>query len=328
MMTFLDFVSAVKDGVGDYLPPDFQNAEIKINSITKNNGIVKTGLTIRKQEETLCPTLYLDEFYQMHVNEKELSGKELEGLIETIAENYMEAIPKGHMLGDLDISSFDSVKSRIIFCLVNQKENAAFLRQAPYRKMEDLAEIYQISVMENENEAGSIKVNNTLMSLWDVSPEELHTAAIQNTERMYPATFQSMDQVIEALMTGEEGKGNLLQDSRDFQPGPMYVLTNEVKMNGAAVLLYPNILERVQQIIGSDYYVLPSSIHEVLVIPKDTPQTKQEMGRMVREVNIGQVSPEERLSNCIYEYRSDEKSLKQVKESLPKQEKVHFKHQR
>jgi len=315
MMTFSDFVSTVKNEVGSYLPPDFQDAEIKVNAIMKNNGITKTALTIRRPEENVCPTFYLNEFYQEY-----MEGKEIPELIETIAENYMKAIPRGQTLGNPDFASFDSVKSRITCRLVNQKENTAFLRQAPHRQMEDLAEIYQVSVMEHSDSIGTIKVDNALMNQWGVSPEELHTLAMQNTEQMYPPTLKSMEQVMKELIIGENGSGNLLQEDSPSQPELMYVLTNEMKLNGAAVLLYPNLLEQVQQVIGSDYYVLPSSIHEVLVIPKDDVHTKQELGKMVREINAQQVSPEERLSNCIYEYKADEKSLKQVKESLPKRE--------
>lgn len=316
MKTFSEFTSVVKTELENHLPTDFRGA-IKLDPITKNNGVVKTGLTIYRPGETVQPMLYLEPFYQDYTD-----GKELPDILKEIAVTYVESIHRGDVLGNINPTSFDSVKDRITCRLVSQKENTVFLRQAPHRQMEDLAEIYQISIMESKDGEGSIKVNNALMRQWNISPEELHTLALRNTERMYPPTFQTIEQVIISMMTGEERSGNLLQDNRNFQPDLMYVLTNKTNMHGAAVLLYPDVLERVRQVIGSDYYVLPSSVHEVLVIPKDGIHQKQELGKMVREVNATQVLPEERLSNCIYEYQSEKKTFKQVKESLPKRNEV------
>ena len=91
-------------------------------------------------------------------------------------------------------------------------------------------------------------------------------------------------------------------------PDTMFVLTNDTKVNGAAAILNDDNRQEIAEKVG-DFYMLPSSIHETLIIPKDAGMEFKELEQMVQEVNQTQVAPGERLSDHVYEYDAKEHEL-------------------
>lgn len=90
---------------------------------------------------------------------------------------------------------------------------------------------------------------------------------------------------------------------------PMYVLSNAEKLNGAASVLDKDTMETISEMLGGDFVVIPSSIHEVIILPMDDNVDKDELEGIIREVNTGQVAPEERLSYHAYQYDSGKHAL-------------------
>ena len=104
-------------------------------------------------------------------------------------------------------------------------------------------------------------------------------------------------------------KENLLEIGEDEKQDVMYVLTNSLRNYGAACLFYPHVLEMVGEMLKEDYYVLPSSVHEVIIVPESKALDADEMSEMVVEINETQVEPEEVLSDHAYFYQRDSKKL-------------------
>ena len=80
----------------------------------------------------------------------------------------------------------------------------------------------------------------------------------------------------------------------------MLVLTNNVQLNGAAALFYPGVMDQAAERLGGDFIVLPSSTHEVIMIPADGMTDFRSLEQMVKDINRSQVAPEERLSDHVY----------------------------
>ena len=99
---------------------------------------------------------------------------------------------------------------------------------------------------------------------------------------------------------------------------PMYVMTNQYTRNGAVAMLYPEVLEKMCGLFPDGYYILPSSIHDLVIIPKSVSMTPRELGEMVRDINKAAVTREEVLSDRIYEYDKDKGRVLQVPESIAK----------
>ena len=217
--------------------------------------------------------------------------------------------------------SYDSVKKQITMRLVNERVGREFFKEVPQRKIEDLAIMYQVIPPETgKEELGTFIITNTIMGNWGVNEQELHEVAMKNTKEVSKPVFSSMESIIDTLMEDKESV-NLLQEQSEFTPPEdmkkeMFVLTNERKSFGATMMLYPEVLSEISEIMQGEYYILPSSIHELIIVSKDAKFSPKELGKMVREINRSQVEPKERLSDRVYEYNKETKNVQQVMESI------------
>jgi hypothetical protein len=162
------------------------------------------------------------------------------------------------------------------------------------------------------------------MRQWKTNPEELFRIAERNSPRLFPWSIDSMEEVMRGMLAEDlsrEGnhedaglvKENEQKDWTDeligqiaagFTSGrlPMYVLTNRQKMNGAACMFYPGVLEDFGKKLGRDFYLLPSSVHEVILVPADETVSKEALWEIVTDINRTQVAEEEILADSVYYY--------------------------
>jgi hypothetical protein len=123
---------------------------------------------------------------------------------------------------------------------------------------------------------------------------------MNNTARILPAGITEMSQLLETYE--DYGKVDMGITKEEIESCQLYVLTNDCRINGAACMLYENMLKDFADRIGSNLYILPSSIHEVIILPKFAMFNKQELINMVRDVNSEGVAVDEVLSYTVYEY--------------------------
>ena len=112
-----------------------------------------------------------------------------------------------------------------------------------------------------------------------------------------------MKKILDFEKNGENQTGfDMGAAEQTLQADEPYVITNSNGINGASVILYTDILKEIGGFLGEDYYLLPSSIHEMLAIPVSAPMDEKEMHEMVEEVNRSCVVSEEILSDSVYRY--------------------------
>lgn len=181
-----------------------------------------------------------------------------------------------------------AIKDRLIIKLIGRKYQEELLKQVPYFAYMDLAVVFML----NEKE---ILTHDQIKEL-GMSKEQLLQIAIENTEYFFPAVFVTMEEVLSEL-TGE---------SFESEKSSMYVLSNERKYLGAATLLYHNQLRKIGEKLKRDFFILPSSIHELIIIPHEGDTTKEELTKMVQEVNKTQLAAEDLLSDHAYFYKRNE----------------------
>lgn len=310
-MDYRDFVEQVKEQIRDYLPEKFRNAEISVHEVIKNNDCRLDGLSIRTEESNVTPTIYLNPYYA-----KLQDGAEMEDILTAIADIYQEHYVDQKM--DIDkIMDYDNVKDRIICKLINEEANRDYLKNKPYTKMEDLAVVYQILMNKRDYEQASITVTDNLLEAFGVSLEDIHEQAIRNMDILQPYSFRGISETVIDLMAQNIAceEGISIEDARDMAASMMpetkemmYVLTNDTKVDGAAAILNDDIRQEIADKIG-DFYVLPSSVHEVLIVPKDAGCDRKELEQMVKEVNNTEVAAHEVLSDHVYEYDAKEHEL-------------------
>ena len=282
-MEYRDFVEQVKEQIQDFLPERFADATVEVNQIVKNNDCVLDGLMVRTEESNIAPTIYLNPYF-----EQMQDGAELDDVLAQIASVY-----QSHYIDhDIDVSAvtdFDKIKEKIVCKLINEEANQQFLQDKPYSKLEDLAVVYQILMDKTGEGTATITITDNLMDGYGITLEELHDQALQNMDTLQPHSFKGMNETVAEMIA--------VDIAREQNVG-----MDEAKE--MAMQMMPDIPEKV-----GDFYMLPSSIHETLIIPKDAGMEFKELEQMVQEVNQTQVAPGERLSDHVYEYDAKEHEL-------------------
>lgn len=248
---------------------------------TKNNGVIRTGISIKTEGINMAPTIYLEEFFCRY-----LDGENMDHLVTAIEQLYYKV-----KLEQCDafesIFEFENIKDRIVYKLVNQVENEKFLTEVPFLPFYDLAILPYVIIESKEMGAASMQIKKEHIEMWNVTEKEIFELARKNTPQILPPELIQLH-------------------------GFFYILTNTRKMWGASAILYPEILEKVYDIIGEEYYLLPSSVHEFIFMPKSFEIDKEHIRSTVEEINHIEVEDYEILSNNIYYYSHECKKIMMV----------------
>ena len=296
--------------------------QIKMEHVLKNNGVELDGILITKDDENIAPSIYLNDYYEEYK-----CGRTIEAIADEVIEGYFQyAAQKEGFISDLDLS-FEKIKDKIYFRLVNLEQNRKMMKSIPYIPFLDLAITFHCLVEKKKGLIGSLHISNELMKEWQIEKADLLKLAMKNTPHLFPASIRTMDEVIDGLLkkdieelvtyyrrdevpleTAREAEQccvELMKHLKRNRKNGMYVISNTSGINGAAALLYENLLKSFSELCHSDFFILPSSIHEILLIPCSSGFSEEELKEMVHEVNQTQVPIEDILSNEVYIYHRE-----------------------
>ena len=283
-MDYEQFICAMSECTKAQLSGD---ETVEIQRILKNNGVAMVGLAIRKEGQRIAPLIYLEGFYEQF-----LAGESVENLSHILL-NQREEAPELTNWDYGKIFDFREIKDRILFKLINTEKNEELLKEVPHIPMLDFSIVFYLMLPTFEEEKGSILVKNEHCRLWGTDQAELYECAKENAPKHCPHVFCSLAKFL------------AIQFLEEVEEEDIFVLTNEQGVNGAAVVLYPNILQWVFGKLEGSYYLLPASVHEFLVVPSKRGITAEELRTIVREVNQTQISREEFLSDDVYLFDGD-----------------------
>ncbi len=299
--------------------------EIQHKQINKNNGIVAECLTIKEVREDIAQSFRLDDYYEMYKK-----GEPMNRIGEKVLECYL--VNQSRYAGDDCMNDYRRIRDKIFFRLVNREMNKNLLHQVPHKSVLDLCITFHCLVKEEKSGIGAVQITNAHCERWEVSLENLLQDAMYNTVRMFPPILRTMDEVMRDILRSEieasrqknpeeeplipeevaiEEMMKLMMPHPDDSRPQIYVLTNQKGINGASCLLYPGIQQAISRQMKEDYYILPSSIHEVLLVP--VYEREENLASMVEEVNKTQVPLEDILSDHVYRYSS----VKEVLAAFP-----------
>lgn len=305
-MEFKDFcqkvvgeLTAFFEGIGQ--PKSIQRIDVK-----KNNGTVFAGISIREEGVNISPTIYLEQLYEAFSN-----GMEFDKVLEEIVTIYEENKPSQEM----DFSCFmnyDRIRDRIVYKLIHYEKNKELLQDTPYMKYLDLALVFYCLFSQSDEVSSSILIRKEHLKMWNVSKEDLLRAAAMNTPRMLKAEVIPIEELLirEYEKMIEDGNQSLeleegirmLKESIRNGDTKMYVLSNSKRIQGACCVLYKGVLKNLADKLDQNLFILPSSIHEVILVPAGEEKDSYVFSQMVEEINMTQVKNEEVLSNQVYYY--------------------------
>ena len=291
-MTEANFYKRIKSAVQKKLDEDW-NVEIRTD-VKKNNNTTHTAIILGRENDKMRPQIYLKNFFGEYKNGKPIS--EIADNIIDCCQRSMEDT-EAEMESVSAIKSWDSVKDRITFRLISKEMNREKLKDCIHEDFCDLAAMAVICLQVGKQGAMSISITRNLSENWDVTEKEILQAARENTPRLFPAKFKSLKETLIDIM----GISPEILDE-NMEKVPMYILTNVYNLYGATVILYDSIMEDIYEKMGGKYMILPSSIHETIVVPFKEKTDWEELQNTVENVNQSHVLEEEVLSNNVYFY--------------------------
>lgn len=293
-MTYSAFLQHVLTYFRNYFK---ESAKVSIQKIRKNNQTELDGLVILENGSNISPTLYLNYYYR-----ELLDGTALDVILEQLLDTYQKTKPNCAM----DVSFFknyQNISDRIFQKLVNAQKNEELLAQIPHVRFLDLAVVFYCLISATENGSATILIRREHLALWNISQDILIQHAAENTARRLPPQLLDFQSLLREYLPESS--------EEELAPGlPMYILTNPQKLYGAASILNDSFLKDFSLSLGSDFYILPSSVHEVLLLPADTYPQPCELNEMVKEVNQTHLLREDVLSDHIYCYSLAEQRIR------------------
>ena len=271
--------------------------DIQYQQMVKNNGWKRDAIVIRTKEERMTPVIYPESLYQQH-----LQGACWEEMVKNIWEYYEHQLTFAESYFHVDdICNWEKIKERLFVKVVATDMNRGILETVIHKEKLDLSVIVYAKLGDMDDELlTSFLVKKEQPQIWNRSEDEVFETAWQNT-RQQQILFMSMNEVISSMMSEEE-RSLIFDGDPDRMESILYVLTNTYKNLGAVYMLFPDIMDRIADELGGDLYILPSSIHEVLIMKVTDMYEIPQLRQIIHEVNVTQLSLEQRLSEQVYRY--------------------------
>lgn len=312
MSDYKKFMEELKAKVAEKMGEEYGT---EVHQVTKANvGSIDALIVFRRDrtERTVSPTFYFPPLFYEYSE-----GRKLEDIAEDIKEVYYgQAAEMAETVRNLgDIRDYECCRQRIYFRLVNTEKNKAFLEDKVHFEVLDLSMAVYILVGENGDGVGSVPVQNRLLELWGVTATEVRKQAEKNTPLLFPPEVLPLASVMAAILrqkTGNDVDTGVWDAPEEPGKGEMFVMSNTKGINGFSAVLYPEALKDFAGTVGKNLYVLPSSVHEALLFPKDnTAIMPKELQEMVAEVNASPaVAEEDILSDSLYYYDREKNELR------------------
>lgn len=301
-----EFYNYVADHITDHMPESYNDAKVSLNEVKKNNETLM-GISIipTDNRSNITPCVYLKEFYDEY-EKQEPFGADIDMFVARIATIYMNGLNVSFGRDIWDVTDYDKIKDNIYPRVVSVDGNEEFLKDKVYRTEEDLAVLYYVNLGEStlsRTPQSSVIITNALMSRYDISEEQLFEKAIEN-QRNLGFDFRNIQEFILERYKQLGAPAELIEELENYQPEDnrqtLYFLTNNMHLNGAAVMADKDLLASIaKEHDWDEFFIIPSSIHEIIIYP-DTAMDADYVRNMIYEVNHEELKPSDRLSNNLY----------------------------
>lgn len=295
-MDIREFGKVMLREVGDMLGGGY---DIELKDIEKNNGIIRHALVIRKEEDNVAPTIYLDDIHRQYED-----GAMLMMLVKNVVDTYRQCRPS--RLNDMSFfMDFSRVAPKLYFKVVNFERNRNKLENIPYRKVLDLALVPLCRFISETIGDGCITIQNSHLRAWEITREELWENVFESAPKVAPLKITGLMDYMEGVM-GQNMFGDVACE--------INIATNSSMYYGASAIFYPDMLKEMAEDYESNLFIIPSSVHETLIIPDTNMMMDVESLRsIICQVNSTTVSDEEILSDNLYLYDRESGSFFIVK---------------
>ena len=295
-MEYEKFKEQFVEDLKERLEAGGEKFSVDLNAVQKMNQNYE-AVTVKPEDAIIGVNLNMTEIYERYDR-----GMSYDTLVSEVAEKADRALHDHPDFNLEALQDYDQMKEKLSMEVVSAERNADLLEKVPHKNMEDMAVVYRFVLDSDSDGRGSILVTNQLMDNYGITAEQLHADALQYAPVMRPAVIQTMAETLLEMM-GPEAKDMIPVLPDD----PLFVATVPDKIQGAGVLAYQDFMEQAAERVGGDFFILPSSIHEILLVRDDGTFDINHLEDMVKQVNETEVAPEDLLTDSVYHYDSKEK---------------------
>ena len=287
------FMDYIKENIKEYLPEAFMDASVVIEETLRNNDRICKGLMICRKGESITPRIYLEDYekrYEM--------GETFDQILQEIADLRV-LLDRGNESIISVLEDYDSIKQNLIFSMCDPELNRRQLKYHVHTQCGKYMAMYRVILEQKGNSIASIPVTQNHLKMWRITEKQLYEDTIQAENRRGFGLVRMSELVKEInsyYLKEPFTATNLLEESAKGPGDCMYVLSNPARQFGAGAIMHTELLEKIGQILECDYFILPSSVHELAIIPDTGSQSQQEIEQRVWEANETQVDPDEIFS--------------------------------
>ena len=293
-MTYDAFLEQMKkDLEADFataLPEKYSGVQIGIRDVEKVQGESYRGISFKNGDSPVEGNLNMQNAFHLYEH-----GRPYKDILQETEQAIIRQVDRMPQFDLGTMADYRAMKPKLMTELIPQKGNEEKLAEVPHEKVEDLALIYRLDLGESSNGRMTSIVTNQMMEQYGITQEQLHQDAVENAAILHPASLRSMREVMASMMGMEP------DPPMPGEPELMVATTQDAYM-GASVIQYPGFMDMAAEKIDGDFFVLPSSIHEVLLLPDDGKADYHELEAMVQTINANEVAPADRLSDNVYHY--------------------------
>ena len=295
-MDFNEFKEQFTEDVKQGLADAGIEAKVSTNTVEKMNESYE-AMTVTPEGSNVGVNVNMEKFFEAYEN-----GTDYEAVVGKAIGVIEGGFANQPTVDVSALTDYDQMKDKLIMEVVSAEANADMLDKVPHKDMEDMAVVYRFEIDSNDDGRATILVTNQLIETMGVTPEQLHADAMENAPELKPAVIKGMSEVMAEMMGVSTEDLAMMGMPMDHADEQMFVASVPDKIHGAGVLAYQDFMDQAAERVGGDFFILPSSIHEVLIVPDNGNMSLSDLEAMVKEVNATQVAPEDKLTDTFYHH--------------------------
>ena len=303
LMKKRDVIRKCMREIKDYLPNSFQGALIEEASYWDEKGEVN-ALSLSFQDDGPDLKFNMDQFYESYreiMMSNPLFGSEnvlkdgMSHLAKAIEEAYEDA--RTMRIPEFSPENYEKIKERLVISLFGTEGKEQFLKDKPHTLVgTDLAILYKLELEQGGDVSRRITIDNSMVEKLGITREQFHEDALGASMKNSPIKITGL---LASMLPEDEIHGDPFTEDQ-------IVVTTKDSICGAAALFYPGVQEMIAEKMKESFYVIPSSIHEVILIKDSFGFDAKTLEKMIREANEVAVAPKDRLSDHAYHYDAKE----------------------
>ncbi|SCY23298.1 hypothetical protein SAMN02910451_01852 [Butyrivibrio hungatei] len=299
-MDYENFKEQFVEDVKEKLYEQGTEVDITVNTVNKLNESYE-AMTVKPEDSNIGVNIGIDKFYGAVED-----GTSYEDVVDKAVKVISDGFENRPQIDVASLTDYDQMKDKLVMEVVSAETNKEMLENVPHQNMEDMAVVYRFVLNSDDEGRASILATNQMIENMGVTPEQLHADALENAPRIKPAEIKGMGEVLAEMMGVEQAEMMGLYPVRP-EDEQIFVASVPDKVHGAGVLAYQDFMDQAAERAGGDFYILPSSIHEILIVPDNGKMRLSDLENMVKEVNATQVAPADKLTDNVYHYDSQAK---------------------